>query len=179
VLAYVRLPWRSLVLGRDLGLTVFGCWALLGHGLPWGDWWVAAIAIPPRGVGDTFAADSREPFLRQTLPVSDLQLLAGDAGLPLLVVFGLSVAAWLVRRPAGSSIVAGVVCSAVLLALRALCEGVSSTGAWGRWRPPFIAAAGVCFGLMAVIARPAGAPALALALGAGMAVLLGVLASQS
>ena len=179
-IAYVRLPSRALWLVRDIGLTVLGCWVILGHGVvPWGDWVVAAIVVPPRGTGDTFAADSREPFLRQLLPVSDFELLAADAGLPLLVVLALSVVAWIIRRPAGSSIVAGVLGAAILLAVRTLAQGVASTRSGGRWRPPFIAVAGLCFGLIGVFAVPGHNPAGALLLGAGMAVLMAMVAAQS
>ncbi len=174
-LAYLRLPGRMLLWARDLLLAVLGCWVLLGHGtgLPWADWVFAAAAIPPRGVADVFAAETREPFLRQLLPFDGLTLLLGEAGIPALVVLLLSIAARIVRRPLSASIGSGVACATILVALRALCQAVAPQRAGGAaWRPPFVAVAAVCFGLMAVIAVPARAPGLALVVGAGLALAL-------
>jgi len=181
-LAYVRRLGLLLPLLRDLTLTVFGCWVLLGHGagLPWFDWVFASAAIPPRGVGDIFDADTHEPFLRQFLPVDDLTLLLGDAGLPALLVLLLSVAAWIVRRPLSASLWSGIACAALLVALRALCQAVApARPREGAWHPPFIAAAGVCFGLMAVAAVPAHAPGFALELGAAMVAVLALVTARA
>lgn len=181
VLSYLRRPSQLLWLFRDLSLTVLGCWLLVGQGagLPWFDWVFAAAAIPPRGLGDVFDQDVREPFLRQLLPLDDLALLVADAAPAALVVWLLSVAAWVVRRPVGTSLLSGVLCAGILVALRGLCQAVApGRRQAGVWRPPFIAVSGGCLLLLAVIAVPAHAPGLALGLGAALVVALAGVARQ-
>lgn len=180
-LSAVRLPGRLLTMARDLGVVLVGCWVLFGHGtgVPWGDWVLASIILPPRGVADAFVADSREPFLRQLLPFNDLQLLVGDAGGPVLLVFLLTLLAWVLRRPPGASLLDGAVAAAVLLALRALSQGVAAQRPGGPWRPPFAAVAGVCYGVMAAIAVHGRAPEVALAVGGVLAGILALAAATA
>ncbi len=166
-LARLRRPAQLLYLVQDLSLSLSACWMLadprIAH--PWFAWLLLMVVIPPRGLGDGFAADVDAPFLRQLLPRSDLAVLVADEVLPFILLTAVALAIWLAAQPPAGSVVLGALLIPTLLALRAGCRAFAARTRLGaRVQIPFAPVAAVCFGLVLLLGIVAGAPWAALVL---------------
>ncbi len=181
-LARLRRPAQLLYLGEDLTLALSGCWMLadprIAH--PWFAWLLLMVAVPPRGLGDGFLADTEAPFLRQLLPRSDLAVLVADEVLPFALLAVAAIAIWVAARPPAGGVVLGVLLIPALLALRAACRGFAARTRLGaRVQIPFAPVAAVSFGLVLLLGIVAGAPWVALVLAALLSVGIGAVLAHA
>jgi hypothetical protein len=171
---------RPLLWG--VAMTRLSAFLLLdhAHARVWGYWLVAVVITAPRSVVTAFKTDTAEPFLRQFVPASALQLLLADTALPLVLLLVGALAAW-IRQPAAPSIVLGGVALSVVLAIvLVFCQGLSLVPLTA-WRIRISSAMATALSVGAVLAAGLLTKTLIVPLGAGMAiaVVLGVLLATS
>jgi hypothetical protein len=150
------------------------------HARVWSYWLVAVVITAPRSVVTAFKADTAEPFLRQFLPASALQLLLADTVLPLVLLLIGALAAWIGQPAAPSIVLGGVGLSVVLAVVLAFCQGLSLVPLTA-WRIRISSAMATAMSIGAVLAAGLPTKTLILPLGVGMAiaVVFGVLLATS
>jgi hypothetical protein len=163
-------------------MTRLSAFLLLDHAPArvWGYWLVAVVITAPRSVVTAFKADTAEPFLRQFLPASALQLLLADTALPLVLLLVGALAAWIGQPAAPSIVLGGVGLSVVLAIVLVFCQGLSLVPLTA-WRIRISSAMATAMSVSAVLAAGLLTKTLILPLGVGMAiaVVLGVLLATS
>ncbi len=88
-------------------------------------YWLTAVALTaPRSLTLWYRPDVEEPFLRQFLHANTLVLLVVDALLPLLLLLGGAVGAWMLQPEALVVRVAGIALTLVVAYILLLCQGV-------------------------------------------------------